>query len=498
MLRNRLLLNFLIILVLGTIVCGCGNKKIPVTAPSTASTSETVSQPEQREPEKEVVLGMQSSPSLDFEIPQMYPGIMVNRIGYETGRDKEALIIADTIPAEFKVIDRESQKTVYTGKVKPTDYRVGECYTAVADFSDLDIPGTYYIETEILGCSFDFSISGTIYADLLSNTFTKLHSLRCEDLSPVSYESNPNVFGSMSGGWYTNAEGERDVVEGCLGILDLIIAYEYHPKSFSDKMGVESGGNKIPDILDEAAYEAGWLMKMQNPETGGVYNGISLRQIAGGSEKQLMIVGESSKATAYFCAALAKFSLIYNKYDSAFASKCLKAAAGAWNCLQANKNLVTDAQMYRAAVEMYNATGKTEYEEVIDKYLQANADAPLVLRGLVDAAISYMASSRDINVKYCRQLMAAFLDRTQTKIFSAKKIPYGIESAEMTVGDLLRNTNEMVIVDYINTSRQYEKNELEYLHYLCGRNVTSTVYADELTNPDDCAKLLVLLGRLVD
>lgn len=497
MLKMRSFTNFILIIAMAAVLCGCsGQEAVPVSTipvnpeqPVRELPVETV---------KESVSGMLGNPDVNFEVPIMYPSVMVNRVGYENDGDKQAIIIAASIPATFRVVDKETGEIAFEGSVKSTDYEMDGLFAAVADYSDLKAEGTYYIETEILGCSPDFMIGENVYGQLLAETFARLNSLRCDDVSPIPYENNPSLYEIKSGGWYTNDLKERDVVEGCLGIIDLIIAYEYHPQTFSDKMGIAESKNKIPDILDEARYEAEWLIKMQNSETGGVYNGISMRQVAGTTDKQLMIVGESSRATAYFCATMARFSHVYNKYDRAFANKCLKAATKAWNCLKSHKGIVTDAQMYRAAVEMYNVTGKDDYRDVVEAYLSKNASAPLESRGLVDAAISYMSSPESTDIKVCRKLMASFLDRTLEKTALARLNPFGVESSELPVGDLLRNADEMVIVDYINTSKQYENNEVAYLDYLCGRNETSTVYVKDFNNPDDCAKLLVLLGRLTD
>lgn len=498
MLKKRFIIKLILLTAAIMLLAGCGEPAVSEYVDASSVVPDRIEEIPENTQSVEKVTGMLNNPSVDFEVPIMYPAIMVDRVGYRTTGDKQAIVIAESIPASFRIVDANTSETVFESNMKSTDYEVEGFLTAIADFSELEVTGEYYIETEILGCSMNFFISNSLYEDLLANTFNRLHSLRCTDVSTIPYESNTALYGSVSGGWYTSNQQERDVVEGCLGIIDLTMAYEYHSRSFSDKMNIDESRNKIPDILDEAKFEAEWLLKMQNAETGGVYNGIALRQAAGSSKKQLMIVGESSKATAYFCAALAHFSVVYNKYDSGFAKKCLKAATNAWICLQTNKDVVTEVQMYRAAVEMYNATGKDDYKTVIENYLAKNAGQVQDSRGLVDAAISYMSSPENTDVKACRKLMSAFLERTQNKTLLAKKSPYGIESVEVTPGELLRNADELVIVDYINTSKQYENNEIAYLHYLCGRNATSTIYVNEFTNPDDCAKLLVLLGRLMD
>ena len=358
---------------------------------------------------------------------------------------------------------------------------------------------TYEMEAEHIGTSGKFSVRPGIYEELLKDTFKRLHELRCGEIchkSKVSLSSDPETQLDITGGWHTGEAGERDVVSGCLAAYDLMIAYQYHPSSFKDNTGIAESGNRIPDILDEVRYETDWLMKMQNPETGGVYSSVTLN--TGTAGKKLYIDGEATRATVNFCVTLTHFSYIINKFDGAYSRKCLKAAGLAWKCLEANKDIVSDEQMYRAAVELYKATGYGVYKKVIDNYLAANSDKKLESRGAVDAAITHMGTSRSANMTYCGNLMNHFMGRTHEKAALARDCAYMVESAESDPKDLLRNTSELVVVDYIITSTEYLKLEQNYLHYLCGRNIKSELFLDYGNSPEAYAMLLILLGRLED
>ena len=179
---------------------------------------------------------MLDEPSVDYELPGVYPSISVDLIGYEVGRDKEAVLSAPLLPAFYEIKDAATDKVVYQGRVKRKDIGSEDGMSAgVIDFSGLNTVGTYYIETEILGRSKVFKVRENIYTDLLKSSYTKLHDLRCDDChkEAVSLESDSNRTLNVSGGWHTSDYGEKDVVEGCLAVMDICTIYEFYPKLFT-------------------------------------------------------------------------------------------------------------------------------------------------------------------------------------------------------------------------------------------------------------------------
>ncbi len=449
-------------------------------------------------PEKTAML---AEARTEYKVPESYPAVSVDLIGYTVGTEKKAVIRAKELPKTFVLKNAVSGEKVFEGKVKPIEDADSEgMCVGVADFSEIDEEGTYYIETEYLGDSKEFKIKTGVYDELLSRTFGKLHALRANieyGTKSVPAPGNSDETLDVSGGWKTGENGQKDVVTGCMAAYDLMVAYQYHPSSFGDDMGISESGNRIPDILDEIMFETDWLLKMQNPETGGVYTAVSSRKTSTGRFEPT-IDGEATRATVYFCVVMTHFSYVINKFNSAYASKCLKAAGLAWKCLEANKNLVSSEQMYRAAVELYKATGYAVYKKVIDEYLKSNADKDLTDRTMVDAAITHMSTTRNADMDLCGKLMERFMARTHSKAAKARDCGYMVESADMTPEELLRNTEELVVVDYIISSLEYEKMEENYLHYMCGRNIKSELYLDFEYDPDGYAMLLVLLGRLTD
>ncbi len=439
--------------------------------------------------------GMLDAGVTEYSAPSSYPAISVDLVGYSLGKEKKAVIHTEELPDSFSVVDVASSEVVYEGKVKPTDTQG----YGIADFSGLDLEGTYVLKAPFIGTSKSFDIGEGIYDEVAKAAFLKLHKLRCSSADngfchnykiPLAADKSTEL--DVIGGWHTGEDGARDVVNGCLAAYDLMVAYEYHPSSFGDDWGIKESGNRIPDILDEVIFELNWLMKMQNPDTGGVYTSITRE------DNGLVIDGEASMATVNYCVVMTHFANVIRKFDKDYSSSCLKAAQKAWKCLEANKELVSAEQMYRAAVELYKATGNSAYKAPIDAYLKDNADKEMDRRAVIDAAVTHMSTSRPTDMASCEKLMSRFMSRTHAKSAAARTAPYMVESEELTAAELLRNTEELVIVDYIISSEEYTRMEENYLHFLCGRNPKSEIMLDYGYDPDSYAMLLVLLGKLLD
>lgn len=484
--RKKINIYNLIIFIVGLLIMsGCGDNSVQVLQPDNSG--------------KEIRESMLEEAEILYEMPQTIPSISVDRSGYDLNDKKEAIICAHILPSKFVIKDAASKETVFTGYIKKADVSVQDGLEAgYADFSEFDSVGTYYIETEILGCSENFDIIENIYLRKLVSAVRGLDSLKCENChaSQLKLESDSGKVINVSGGWHTGDNGQKDVVEGCLSVMDLLLAYEYFGSSFTDDLGIASSGNGVSDIVDLIRYEVDWLLKMQNPSSGGVYTAVA-ENTSSRSEFELVVVGETTKATAYYCATMARTGYIFNSFDKELSQRCMKAANLAWKCLEANKDIVGKDQIYRAAVEMYRATGYAIYNDVILSYLKDNHTNQYESRLVLDAAISYLDTPRNTNKDYCSDLMALFMDRTEAYEKEASESVYFVNGKDKAVKDLLRNSCELALVDYIISSSAYAKTEKNYLHYIGGRNEDSINKIYFGNDPDAYAELILVLGRLI-
>lgn len=444
--------------------------------------------------EKQVArLSMLDEAVTDYEVPVSKPSILTDTYGYEPGETKKAILVSENLPKKFSLRRADNGASVYEGSVKFKfeDPDTGLA-TGIADFSDYTEEGRYYLETELLGRSLDFSIKTGVYDNLYNEAEKKLQNLKCDTchLSEIVYENDTSKTRNVSGGWHTDENGGKDVVEGCLAVMDICTAVEYYASSLPD-----SDENRIPDILELAMYEVEWLKKMQNSETGGVYTSVSYRVDEGATTGKLYVVGETTRATAYYCACMAKYSYTINKYNSIESTKALQAADIAWKCLQVNKDIVDADQMFRASTEMYRATGKYDYKSYVESYLKENADKDYSGRLVLDGAITYLDTQRSTRVEYCTPLMSNFMTRTETFAADSEKSQYLVAVPE-NPADLLRSVYELAIVEYIISNTSYTGLEEECLHYMLGRNALSEDYINELKTPDDYVKLCIISAKL--
>ncbi len=474
--NKQIISKSLIVFVLAlSLPAGCGNN-VSVSAESIEiSVSEIHTEVKPMLPEAELL----------YEKAEMLPGIQIDLIGYVPEENKIAILEGSILPGYFNVINNTSGEVVFTGVVQSEHADTDEeTHYGIADFSKVTEEGTYHIEAELLGRSKDFEISSAIYRDMLAASFEGLSKLQRDSSNPenVPLEEDSAKMIEVSGGWVTNSNGERDVVEACVAVFDLLKAYEYYRKAYEET-----------DILALAKEEVKWLIKMQNPETGGVFSSVSRKN----ESNEYIVVGETTRATTYFTALMAKCSYVYVNADPAFSKQCLQNAVSGWNCLEANRELVGASQMFRAATELYRATGGKNYLKVIDEYLEVNSNKAYEERIEIDSAMSYMSTSRSVNLAYCTTLMQQFMARTEKLATDSKEARYFWAPGCDDDLKILRNIAELVEADYILTSREYGDIELNYLHYLCGRNPDSTIHNEFSDTPDAYAELILLMGRLL-
>ena len=95
--------------------------------------------------------------------------VKVNQIGYLTGFPKYAWVNDVQLKKIYCLIKRAyDNQVVFLDSLEPSqkyDSSAGERVTLI-DFSKLKTPGTYYLEVEDIGTSYEFTISDNVYNDI--------------------------------------------------------------------------------------------------------------------------------------------------------------------------------------------------------------------------------------------------------------------------------------------------------------------------------------------
>ena len=442
-------------------------------------------------------MAMEEEALLDYEVPVSTPHILVDEVGYLTGSSKVAFFYGNTLPETFDVIDASSGETVYTGSTELKGHSDEyDADIAYGDFSDYGTEGTYYIQAEYLGRSYEFSIGNDLYGDIFNEALKTYYYNRC-GVTLTADTAGDNAHNAchteqgvlrdditlkkdVAGGWHQDSTGSKDIVTQGSVLGTMLLAYEFYPSAFKDDTGIPESNNDIPDILDEAKFEADWLLKMQDDETGAVYSGITVSE--GGTNEVIYIESASSESSYAFAYAMSKFSYLYKDYDMEYATECLRAADRAYSYASLNdedKDTVSELK-FAASAELYRASGDAEYQKCAEEYLSSYDYSKEPTGFALFGMLTYINTKQKVSVDLCDGIMKTIMKEAEN-ISSASRVG-ALLVPETEVKDdtssLLDKMIIMTVTDYVITNREYDTIIENYLHYFLGRNFNSISYLD--------------------
>ena len=483
MFRKKLTIMVLVSILLTGCLTGCGAQ---------------VAEAEQ-EREEAPLQTMEEDPDLSYEVPVSAPHILVNQLGYITQSTKIAVFCGSQLPDRFEVIDADTGKTVYTGKPEKRESQ-DSCTDEIGygDFSQVELPGKYYIEAPLLGDSYSFQIADNLYDDVLKEAVKQYYYNRCGITLTEEFagsrahnachtghallREDMSVSMDVSGGWHQDENGSKDVVRAAENISVMLLAYELFGDAFSDDMELPESRNGIPDLLDEIRYETDWLLKMQNEETGAVYAKVTVPASTQGKPSAVYVEPPSMEAAQSFAMCLARFSYLYQDYDLEYATVCLQAADRAWKYAVLNEE-ADDGQntwKFAASAELYRASGKQEYRYYLEMCLAkegAQNDLPYFL-----GSVTYLMTRQPVKQEYCSERITQLLQEAEALSAKMKREPFYVLANEDQTNqmELLKEMMLMATVNYVITNHEYETIIENHLHYFMGRNKLSISYIDDV------------------
>ena len=276
--------------------------------------------------------------------------IRLNQVGFYPNLEKRALVPASATTFSIQTLDHST--TVFTGAIATSN---------VADFSSFTTPGNYVLYVTGVGYSAPFKIHADVFKDLSEASIKGYYYKRASTAITAEHggvyaraAGHPDTqvmiheFAASPGrpagtivsspkGWYDAGDYNCYVVNSNISTYTLLAAYE-HFSSYYDtlNLNIPESGNGMPDILNEIKWNLDWMLTMQDPYDGGVYD---KKTTANFSEfimpeedkAQRYLVGKSSGATYGFAAVMAVAYRTYLPYDAVFANQCLEAAKRAFS-----------------------------------------------------------------------------------------------------------------------------------------------------------------------
>ena len=472
--------------------------------------------------------------------------IKINQSGYYTHAPKIAVVTSDYKTDEyaganfgFFVFKAETGDTVFKGSLGAIRQSANSSIkTRMADFTALQQSGSFVIYIPGIGNSYAFTIGNNVHRKaaiaVLKGFYYQRASMpltakfagkwqRPAGHPDTAVQVHPSAASaarpagtviSAPGGWYDAGDYNKYIVNSGISTGTLLAAYEDFPAYFDQlDTNIPETGNGVPDILDEALYNIRWMLSMQDPGDGGVYNKCTNASFDGMVRPGLTklpryVVQKGTAATLDFAAVVAQAARLFKKYARTYprlADSCLQAAENAWAwaqknpALEYNQNSINQRfepkittggygdrnfadEWYWAAAELLATTGKRAYYDTLARQGAAAIQLPswanvrtlgtYTLARQKRSLPAFAAELAEASRKQIIQFADGFLSRPAANAFG---VVMGATKGEFNWGSNSNAANQGValINAYLFTNdKRYADAALTNLDYLLGRNAT--------------------------
>ena len=467
--------------------------------------------------------------------------IRVNQLGYYPEAAKIAIVIvpAGTPAQRFYILKLNRQDTLYrgsTGNTLASDY--SSVHTQVIDFSGLRQEGSFVIAIPGLPLSYPFQVKPHVHHDAAAALIKGFYYQRVSMPLDIAYAGkwarpaghpdtavliHPSAASpqrpagsriASPGGWYDAGDYNKYIVNSGITMGTLLSAYEDLAPYFDTlKTNIPESVNRIPDLLDEVLYNLRWMLSMQDPFDGGVYNKCTNAAfdgmvMPGVTKAPRYVVQKGTAATLDFAAVMAQASRVYKRFNKALpglSDSCLHAAVRAWQWADRNPSVAynqnrmnkqyepqvstggygdktfTDERFW-AGAELLATTGERQYYTVLAPYLPDSLSIPswsgVHLLGCYtllrfERALSTVPAT---DISALRKRFIRFADRLLPNVQqSAFRTVMGQNRRDFIWGSnsVAANQGIVLINAYLLTKeKKYIAGALTNLDYLLGRNAT--------------------------
>lgn len=318
-------------------------------------------------------------------------GIQLTQTGFYPSAPKIAVITAKTDATNFYILKTATKDTVFKGLMgSEKQSQFSSIKTKIADFSSLQKVGTYLVYVPGVGSSYTFDIKADVNRAAAISVIKGFYYQRVSEPLPEKYAGkwhrpaghpdtevlvHPSAASEQRpagtkitspGGWYDAGDYNKYIVNSGITMGTLLSAYEDFPAYFNQlKTNIPESSNKVPDILDEIIYNLRWMLTMQDPNDGGVYNKCTNAAfdgmvMPGVTKSPRYVVQKGTAATLDFAAVTAQASRILRKFNKelpGLSDSCQIAAEKAWQWALQNPALEYNQNGINSKYEPKISTG---------------------------------------------------------------------------------------------------------------------------------------------
>lgn len=414
-------------------------------------------------------------PDFSYERAEERPRIQTDHLGYLPYSVKTAVFQGRELPEDFQVIEKDSGRCVYEGKIRRREQGEDGIVTGYGTFTEVREEGIYYIRCDKIGCSYYIPIGDSVYLE------------KAMELGRLIEEAQ------------SGEETVRQTVDICETLSYLLMTYEMYPALLvkiweSADAGGDGTGINGKRFFGMLRSETDLLLSLQDEKTGGVYKEAKTTAAAGQDGQEQPEI--SAEATAVYAGTMAKYGYLYQEYDWDYANICLKAASKAWRYLEKeerSRSLDADgvaAERIYAASELYRASNERAYHNYMlqNSELMASRKEDLYL---LIGKVTYLSTGREVDHELCGQIMSDLMKDAERTAAEGKTEQFLVKENETDV--ILWKMTALALTNYAIMNHEYVTVIESHLHYLMGRNGQSALLLEEPDNVE-AAKLLFLFG----
>jgi len=332
------------------------------------------------------------------------PRIRLNQIGFYPDAPKIAVVTEDGATG-FLIKSLSSGDVVFRSQLSsPRKSAFSDKQTRIADFSPVTKPGSYVLTVQGVGDSYPFEIKPAIFTSVTKALIKGFYYQRMSTDLPAEFADKWSRKGghfdkeviihpaaasstrpagtviSCPRGWYDAGDYNKYIVNSGITMGTLLSAYEDFPAFYDNlKISIPESGNNAPDLLNEIVWNLRWMLTMQDPSDGGVYNKVTNADFDGfvmPSEctKPRYVVPKSTAATLDFAAVMAQSARVFGSFKNVFpglSDSCMKSAVKAWNWALKNPNIAYDQNKMNEEFKPVINTGGYGDSDFRDEFIWA-------------------------------------------------------------------------------------------------------------------------------
>lgn len=492
------------------------------------------------------------------EVPDTGPRVRVNQLGYLPTGPKRATLVSDATSALRWQLRGADGAVVAEGDTTPQALDASSgLATHLIDFGEAAATGSGFTLTADGETSYPFTIAADIYASLRTDALSYFYPVRsgieidgsvagaayaraaghigvapnlgdtavpCLAPRPYLDDWSCDYTRDVRGGWYDAGDHGKYVVNGGIAVSQLMSTYERGLNAAStqpgalgdDTLRIPERDNAVADVLDEARWELGWLLRMQVP-AGEDLAGMAFHKVHDDAWTGLPLLPAddpqprslhrpSTAATLNLVAAAAQGARLFRASDPGFADALLAAARVAYNAALAHPAIYAPAEdgndgggayndydvsdeFYWAAAELYLTTGESEFLSDVTASPWHSAPATEVFRAdgfdwghtaaLAALDLATVPSSLPDRRSVVDRVVAgadAHLAAQQQQAFGQSYAPTS-GRYDWGSNSLILNNQVVIATAYDLTGRaEYRDAVLESMDYLLGRNALNISY----------------------